>query len=361
MSTIMNKSKHVHGKPKYCLTCGVAGWLSERQASPATSCPFVCLSLRSASAVEASAVFVLSSQHLPSSIRSGYRCLVHFSVYSASALQALPVSVLYISPSTQHSRRSVVHLSIYSSFAVQTMPVSVSSCRTALRLPNTGGASLSLSPSTQHPWYQSLVLSHISPSTQHPRPVPVSCPVAHFSVCPTSVVPICLVAHSLSIYPTSVVPVCLVARSLSIYPTSVVPICLVAHSLSIYPTFVVPVCLVAHSLSIYPTSVVPVCLVARPLVYPASVVLPSPVSALYISPSTPYPLCEPGHFLPPSSARLIANRNMSALSRLVLTQSTWFCSVSGHADTCPAFLPDRPLHRPCVCMLARCTDPVNAC
>ena len=310
MSTIMNKSKHVHGKPKYCLTCGVAGWLSERQASPATSCPFVCLSLRSASAVEASAVFVLSSQHLPSSIRSGYRCLVHFSVYSASALQALPVSVLYISPSTQHSRRSVVHLSIYSSFAVQTMPVSVSSCRTALRLPNTGGASLSLSPSTQHPWYQSLVLSHISPSTQHPRPVPVSCPVAHFSVCPTSVVPICLVAHSLSIYPTSVVPVCLVAR---------------------------------------------------PLVYPASVVLPSPVSALYISPSTPYPLCEPGHFLPPSSARLIANRNMSALSRLVLTQSTWFCSVSGHADTCPAFLPDRPLHRPCVCMLARCTDPVNAC
>lgn len=99
------------------------------------------------------------------------------------------VSVFYISPSTQHSRRNVVHLSIYSSFAVQTLPVSVSSCRTALRLPNTGGASLnaSLSPSTQHPrpaltnhlscrtslrlpnipgLYQSLVSSHISPSTQ---------------------------------------------------------------------------------------------------------------------------------------------------------------------------------------------------
>lgn len=102
MSTIMNKSKHVHGKPRYCLTCGVAGWLSERQASPATSCPFVCLPLRSASAVEASTAFVLSSQHLPCGIRSGSRCLVHFSVYSASALQALPVSVLYISSSTQH-------------------------------------------------------------------------------------------------------------------------------------------------------------------------------------------------------------------------------------------------------------------
>lgn len=93
MNTIMNKSIHVHGKPKYCLTCGVAGWLSERQASPATSCPFVCLSLRSTSAVEASTAFVLSSQHLPSGIRSSSRCLVHFSVYSASALQALLVSM----------------------------------------------------------------------------------------------------------------------------------------------------------------------------------------------------------------------------------------------------------------------------
>ena len=216
----------------------------------------------------------------------------------------MAVAVLYISPSTQHQHYKpcqslsctslhlpsiaslcLVHLSVYSAFAAQ--------CRTSLHLLIIRGsnhASLclelsysspptehrwckpvnaSLSPSTQHPWYQSLVLSHISPSTQHPRPVPVSCPVAHFSV---------------------------------------------------YPTAAVPVCLVAHSLSIYPTSVVPICLVARSPVYPASVVPPSPVSALYTS--TPHPLCEPGHFLPPSSARLIANRHMSALSRLVLTQST---------------------------------------